>query len=86
MKHLRIKFTSKFEAEYFDSRLFKNGISVRKYDINETDTEYDIECKDIRINTFRIGQMVFEFLRNYYEPVAVCVNVCYVDRFEIWSV
>lgn len=86
MKHLRIKFTSKFEAEYFDSRTFKNNISVQRYDINETDTEFDIECKDIRISNFHIGQMIVEFYRNYLEPVSVCVNICYVNNFDIWSV
>ena len=86
MKHLRIKFTSKFEAEYFESRLEQKSLAFKKYDMNETDTEYDIECRDIRIGCFRLGQMVFDFLRNHYEPVMISIRIMFVDKFDIWDV
>ena len=54
--------------------------------MNETDTEYDIECRDIRIGCFRLGQMVFDFLRNHYEPVMISIRIMFVDKFDIWDV
>ena len=86
MKHLRIRFTSKFEAEYFESRIFRDSMSIQKYDRNDTDTEFDVECRDIRISTFNLGQMVFEFTISYHEIIAVCCNIAYIDKFEIWCV
>ena len=86
MKHLRITFTSKIESEYFESRLAKNSIPYKSYDLNETDTAISITCQDIRMDGFDSGLLYFSFLRFRYEPETVPATIRFVDKFQIYTV
>ena len=88
MKKLAIRITCKLEAEYFTSRLEKSQIAFKSFTFknNETDTEYWIECQDIRISEFKYGMIYFEFLRNSIEPSTIVIDIKSVENFSIWNV
>lgn len=88
MKKLSIRLTSKMEAEYMTSRLYKAMIPYKSFTFknNETDTEIWVEVNDIRIDGFNGGSLYFEFYTKSLSPETICVNILYIENFSIWAV
>ena len=86
MRTLRITFTSKFESEYFESRLQKNSIAYTSYDMSPTDTIISATCQEIRMDGFDSGLLYFTFLRNRIEPDSIPATAKYVDKFQIYAI